>query len=81
MSFFSKLFSNVKFRPSKNYNNNIFFLKNSLSFWYNHTLYLHAFLPTKNLTIKFFKNNKLSLKVVVIIFVFFLILISTLILL
>lgn len=81
MSFFSKLFGNIKFRPSKNYNNNIFFLKNSLSFWYNHTLYLHAFLPTKNLTIKFFKNNKLTLKIAIITSLFILVLITILILL
>ena len=81
MSFFSKLFNNVKFRPSRNYNNNIFFLKNSISFLYNHTLYLHAFLPTKNLTIKFFKSNKLTLKIITIVSLFFLIFISVLILL
>lgn len=81
MSYFSKFFGNIQFRPSKNYKNNIFFLKNSISFLQNHTLYLHAFLPTKHLTIKFFKNTKLNLKLVSILSLLSLTFVSVLILL
>ena len=57
MFFYTKLFNKYLLRPSTKFYHNIFLLKQSLSFLFNHNLFTHIFLSTKNLKIKFFKTK------------------------
>lgn len=64
-------------RPSIKFYYNIFLLKESLSFIFTHSFFIHIFLSTQNLKIKFFKN-KINLKYIKYISVFYIILLAAL---